>query len=185
MTKLKCLWLLSLGLTLVPAQAQTPPADAPANAANLERVQRGGKISPRQQAELAKAATAEANQKAGSDFLAGNQVRPGVITLSSGVQYRIIQAGSGKKPTLTSSIHCRYLGTLTDGRPFDKVQDKKPAAMRVAGFAPGLQEALKLMPAGSKWEVVIPPALGYGARGDHAVGANAVLIYVIELMNVI
>ncbi len=187
MTKLKYLLLLNLGLTavLAQAQAQVPAADPQANAANRELAQRGGKISPRQQAELTKAAAAETSQKTGGDFLASNKAKPGVITLASGVQYKVLKAGSGTKPTQASSIHCRYQGTLNDGKSFDKVEDKNPAAMRVSGFPAGLQQALKLMPAGSKWEVVIPPNLGYGAHGEHAVGPNAVLIYTIELLDVI
>jgi len=100
------------------------------------------------------------------------------------VQYRILTAGSGKRPTDASSVLCRYKGTLIDGTAFDKADGKTPVALRVAGLLPGLREAVKLMPVGSRWEVVFPPQLGYGARGSEGVGPNAVLTYVVELVGI-
>ena len=100
------------------------------------------------------------------------------------MQYKILKTGAGKKPTDSSSIRVRYVGTLVDGATFDKADDKTPAVQRVSGLLLGLKEAVKLMPIGSKWEVVIPPQLGYGAQGTHGVAPNAVLIYVIELVGI-
>jgi FKBP-type peptidyl-prolyl cis-trans isomerase FklB len=158
---------------------------AEANAANKERILKGGKMSRREQREMDKAAMADTNLQAGSDFLATNKTKPGVVTLASGVQYKILKAGTGnKKPTENSSIRCRYTGSLIDGSTIDKSDAKKPVTLRVEGFVQGLKEAVTLMPTGSKWEIVIPPQLAYGARGYHAVGPNAVVIYEMEILGI-
>ena len=184
MIKITRLSLLCIGLLMAQAQAQPSGSDAQA-AANKAQLLKGGRMSPRQQAEMAKAAVADTNQQSGADYLAANRAKSGVITLASGVQYKILTAGSGKRAAEQSSVRVRYQATLTDGMAFDKVDDKTATVMRVAGFVPGLKEAVKLMPAGSKWEVVIPPQLGYGPKGTHAVGPDAVLIYVIEILAVL
>lgn len=188
--KMKWAALLCLGLLCLQArtQAALSDTDALANAANKERALLGGKISPRQKAELLRAQQAEnavPNQQAASSFLAANQKKAGVVTLSSGVQYRVLTAGTGRRPTQADAVRCRYQGTLLDGTGFDQVAEKTPAVLRVSGLMPGLQEAVKRMPVGSKWEVVVPPEWGYGAKGHQAVGPNAVLIYVIELTGII
>ncbi len=187
MNPVKSIALLGLCLLAFQSVAQSSATDSNAqvNAANKERLQRGGKMSPRERAELAKAERAQGNSQAGADFLAGNRAKPGVVTLGSGVQYKILQAGTGKKATDASSVRVRYTGKLADGSTFDKADDKTPTTLRVAGLVPGLKEAVKLMPAGSKWEVVIPPQLAYGARGAHGIAPNAVLIYVIEVVDVV
>jgi FKBP-type peptidyl-prolyl cis-trans isomerase len=188
MKNMKWALLLSLGILGLQAQAQpaaTDPALAEANAANKALLQKGGKISPRQQAELKRAEKADSNQQLGAGYLAANKIKPGVVTLASGLQYKILKAGTGKKVASTGSVRCFYQGMLQDGSRFDKAVDKTPAVMHVAGFVPGLQEAVQLMPAGSKWEIVIPSELGYGARGNHAVGPNAVLIYELEIVGVL
>jgi FKBP-type peptidyl-prolyl cis-trans isomerase FklB len=183
---MKLMLLICLGLLSIQANAEQLASDtqAEANAANKAQLLKGGKMSPRQRSELVKADLVETNQQAGDTFLAKNKLRRGVVSLPSGVQYRILKAGSGKKPTEESSVRCRYQGTLTDGSSFDKAEDKKPVVMHVAGFLPGLKEAVKLMPVGSKWEVFIPPQLAYGSQGSHGVGPNAVLIYVIEIVGI-
>ena len=183
----KWIVLLCLGLPVVQAWAQqsasVPPADS--NAASAGQQHKGGRLSPKARAELAKAAAADTNLQAGANFLASNKAKQGVVSLPSGVQYRILKAGTGKRPTEDSSVRCRYVGTLVDGIQFDKAEDKDPTVMRVAGFVPGLKEAVKRMPAGAKWEVVIPPELGYGSQGNRAVAPNAVLIYVIEIVGIL
>jgi FKBP-type peptidyl-prolyl cis-trans isomerase FklB len=189
MLKVKLVSLLCFGVLCMQAQAQTQQAlseaDAQANAANKELLLKGGKISPRQKAELVKAEKADANQQGTVNYLAANKVKPGVVTLASGVQYKVLKAGAGKRPTDANSVRCRYQGTLVDGTGFDKADDKAPTVLRVAGMLPGLQEAVKLMPVGAKWEVVVPPELAYGAKGNHGVGPNAVLIYVIEIAGIV
>ena len=159
-------------------------ANAAANEANKEQFIKGGRVSARQRAELVKAEIAETNKQAGADFLAQNKAKPGVTVLPSGVQYKILRAGKGKQPTEDSQVRCRYTGKLIDGSTIDKTDSKKPSTMRVAGFLPGLKEAVKLMPAGSKWEIVIPPQLAYGAIGNRGVGPNAVLIYEMEIVGI-
>lgn len=181
-------WILLLSLTLFGIQAvaeqSTPESLAEANAANKAQLLKGGRMSPRQKAALAEASMAEQNSREGESFLANNKAKPGVMSLPDGVQYKILKAGKGKMPVESSNIRCVYLGKLTDGSTFDKVEDKSPAVMHVAGLLPGLKEAVKLMPVGSKWEVVIPSELAYGVQGTHGVAPNAVLIYVIEILGI-
>jgi FKBP-type peptidyl-prolyl cis-trans isomerase len=187
MLKLKLVSLMCVGLLGFQAHAQKPlsEADAQANAANKELAQKSGKVSLRQKAELAKAEKAETNQQGTVTYLAANKIKPGVVTLASGVQYKVLKAGVGKRATDANSVRCRYQGILVDGTSFDKTDDKTPSVLRVAGLLPGLQEVVKLMPVGSKWEVVVPPELAYGAKGHQAVGPNAVLIYVIEIAGIV
>ena len=166
----------------VPMPQSDPQAEA--NAANKEQFLKGGKMSPRERAAVAKAETAESNRVAGDNFLATNQGKPGVVSLPSGVQYKVLRAGKGKKPTAENMVRCRYKGTLTDGSIIDKSDDKKPVSMLVGGFLAGLKEAVMLMPTGSKWEIVIPPQLAYGPFGNRGVGPNAVLIYDMEILGV-
>jgi FKBP-type peptidyl-prolyl cis-trans isomerase FklB len=164
--------------------AATTDARAEANAANKEQFLKGGKMSPRERAAVAKAEIGNANIQAGSDFLSSNNAKAGVVSLPSGVQYRILRAGKGKTPTEDSVIRCRYKGTLIDGTAIDKSDSKKPSSLHVNGLLAGLKEAVKLMPTGSKWEIVIPPQLAYGAIGNRGVGPNAVLIYEMEILGI-
>jgi FKBP-type peptidyl-prolyl cis-trans isomerase FklB len=155
-----------------------------ANAANKEQFLKGGKMSPRERAAVARAEIGNTNIQAGSDFLASNRAKAGVVSLPSGVQYRILRLGKGKTPTEDSVIRCRYKGTLIDGTTIDKSDSKKPSSLLVTGLLAGLKEAVKLMPTGSKWEIVIPPQLAYGAIGNRGVGPNAVLIYEMEILGI-
>ncbi len=164
-----------------PATASGIAAEAEAN---RERILKGGKMSTRQRTAVVKAELSVNNIQAGESFLADNKAKPGVISLPSGVQYHILRAGQGRKPTDTSEVRCRYMGTLIDGSVFDKTDDTKPVLSAVTGFLPGLKEAVKLMSAGSKWQIVVPPQLAYGERGDRGVGPNAVLIFEMEILSV-
>jgi FKBP-type peptidyl-prolyl cis-trans isomerase FklB len=130
-------------------------------------------------------ARGEANQKAGDEFLAKNAKEEGVVTLPSGLQYKVIAEGKGKKPKADDNVTVHYTGTLMDGTEFDSsVKRGQPATFPVTGVIPGWTEALQLMPEGSKWKLFVPPALGYGARGaGNAIGPNAVLIFDIELIS--
>ncbi len=152
--------------------------------ANRERLQRGGKMSMRQKVAVAKAELAQVNKQEGESFLMANQAKQGVISLPSGVQYRVHKAGKGKKPTDSDIIVSRYVGTLIDGMVIDKSEGDGPIPVSVAGFLPGLQEAIKLMGAGSRWQIVVPSHLAYGERGDRGIGPNAVLIYEMEIISI-
>jgi FKBP-type peptidyl-prolyl cis-trans isomerase len=100
------------------------------------------------------------------------------------VQYKIMRAGQGKKPAEDSVVRCRFKGKLVDGSIIDKSDNKKPSSMHVSGLVEGLKEAVKLMPAGSKWEIVVPPQLAYGTFGNRGVGPNAVLVYEMEILGI-
>jgi FKBP-type peptidyl-prolyl cis-trans isomerase FklB len=128
----------------------------------------------------------EANRKAGEAFLSENKSKPGVVTLPSGLQYKILTAGTGPKPGLEDTVVCNYRGTLIDGTEFDSsARHGGPATFPVKGVIKGWTEALQLMPVGSKWQLVIPPDLAYGERGaGDAIGPNATLIFEVELVSI-
>jgi FKBP-type peptidyl-prolyl cis-trans isomerase FklB len=137
------------------------------------------------QAEAARAA-GEKNKQEGNAFLAANKAAPGVVVLPSGLQYKVLKEGTGRKPTLDDTVECHYRGTLVDGKEFDSSYKRnEPATFPVKGVIPGWTEVLQLMPVGSKWQVVIPPALAYGERGAGAdIGPNATLVFEVELVGI-
>ena len=127
------------------------------------------------------------NKKSGEAFLSANKLKKGVETTSSGLQYKILKAGNGKKPTENDGVTCRYRGTLLDGTEFDSSESLGyPVTFNVKdSVIAGWSEALKLMPAGSKWQIFVPSHLGYGEKGaGRTIGPNATLIYDIELLAV-
>jgi FKBP-type peptidyl-prolyl cis-trans isomerase FklB len=109
-----------------------------------------------------------------------------VVTLPSGLQYKILKPGEGKKPVLDDTVICQYRGTLIDGKEFDSsYKHNAPATFPVKGVIKGWTEALQLMPVGSKWELFIPPDLAYGERGAGAdIGPNSTLIFEVELVSI-
>jgi FKBP-type peptidyl-prolyl cis-trans isomerase FklB len=128
----------------------------------------------------------EKNREQGEAFLAENKNKEGVITLNSGLQYKVIKMGDGKKPTLDDTVVCKYRGTFIDGKEFDNSDRRKePPAFPVTATIKGWSEALQLMPAGSRWQLFIPPDLAYGANGArNGVGPNATLIFDVELISI-
>ena len=126
------------------------------------------------------------NKTEGEAFLAENAQKAGVTTLLSGLQYEIITEGSGKKPTLKSSVTTHYHGTLPNGTVFDSsYQRGQPATFPVNGVIAGWTEALQLMPEGSKWRLYIPSDLAYGKRGaGRDIGPDAALVFDVELLKV-
>ncbi len=132
-----------------------------------------------------KADKANANLKAGQDFLATNKTREGVIELPSGLQYEILVAGDGAKPLAKNVVTCHYHGTLIDGTIFDSsVQRGRPASFPLNQVIKGWTEGLQLMGTGSKWRFFIPANLGYGDRQISAqIGANSALIFDVELIS--
>ncbi|HEX2712067.1 MAG TPA: FKBP-type peptidyl-prolyl cis-trans isomerase [Candidatus Acidoferrales bacterium] len=129
---------------------------------------------------------AEDNKKAGEAFLAENKKKEGVVALPSGLQYKILKEGNGKKPTDADTVICNYRGTLINGTEFDSsYRTGQPATFKVAGVIPGWTEALRLMAVGSKWQLFIPAELAYGERGaGPAIGPNATLIFEVELVSI-
>jgi FKBP-type peptidyl-prolyl cis-trans isomerase FklB len=138
------------------------------------------------QAEKMKA-VGEKNKKEGEAFLAANKKKEGVKTLPSGLQYKIIKEGTGKKPKATDKVTCQYEGTLIDGTVFDSSYKRgEPATFPVNGVIPGWTEALQMMKVGSKWQLFIPSKLAYGERGaGPQIGPNAVLIFTVELISIL
>jgi FKBP-type peptidyl-prolyl cis-trans isomerase FklB len=128
----------------------------------------------------------EKNKKAGDAFLAANKNKDGVITLPSGLQYKILKEGNGAKPTATQTVKCNYRGTLIDGKEFDSSYKRgEPAEFPVGQVIKGWTEALQLMPVGSKWELFIPSDLAYGPNGSgQTIGPNSTLIFEIELISI-
>ena len=129
---------------------------------------------------------AETNKKAGEDFLAANKAKEGVVTLPSGLQYKILTAGTGPKPAVTDSVVCNYKGTLLDNTEFDSSYKRgQPATFPVGQVIKGWTEALQLMPVGSKWQLFIPSDLAYGPRGSApTIGPNSTLIFEVELLSI-
>ena len=129
---------------------------------------------------------AEANLKAGEEFLKENGKKPGVVVLASGLQYEIITEGTGAKPTAKDKVTCHYHGTLIDGTVFDSsVRRGQPATFPLNMVIKGWTEGLQLMTVGSKWRFFIPPSLGYGDRQVSAqIGPNSTLIFDVELLGI-
>lgn len=126
------------------------------------------------------------NKQAGETFLAENKTREGVVTLESGLQYKIIKAGIGDKPTIDDTVIVQYRGGLIDGSEFDSSYRRgQPATFAVNRVIRGWTEALQLMPTGSKWQLFVPPSLAYGKRGTgRQIGPNATLIFDLELIGI-
>lgn len=132
------------------------------------------------------AAASGSNRKAGEEFLKENATKEGVVTLPSGLQYKVLEEGKGKKPGPTSMVTVHYRGTLLDGTEFDSsIERGQPATFPVNGVIEGWTEALQLMPAGSKWQLFIPADLAYGDQGaGPTIGPGSTLIFEVELISV-
>lgn len=154
-----------------------------------EEVQ-GVLIAFQQQAEAtqreAAMAKSQVNKEAGEKLLVENAKKDGVITLPSGLQYRIIRKGDGPKPKATDKVKVHYKGELVDGTIFDSsYQRGEPVVFPVSGLIDGWTEALQLMPVGSKWELVIPPSLAYGDRGaGGTIAPESTLRFEMELLGI-
>lgn len=130
--------------------------------------------------------TSDKNKAEGEAFLAANKGKEGVVTLPSGLQYKILTTGTGPKPTATDSVVCNYRGTLINGTEFDSSYKRgQPATFGVGQVIKGWTEALQLMPVGSKWQLFVPSSIAYGERGAGAeIGPNATLIFEVELLSI-
>lgn len=128
----------------------------------------------------------EVRRERGARFLRENAKKKGVVTTKSGLQYKIIKAGTGNKPKATDEVRVHYRGTLLDGLEFDSsYKRKEPTEFRVGGVIKGWGESLQLMREGAKWKIFVPSALAYGKRGAGSdIGADEVLVFEIELLKV-
>jgi FKBP-type peptidyl-prolyl cis-trans isomerase FklB len=128
---------------------------------------------------------ADANKQKSADYLAVNAKKPGVTVTPSGLQYEVLNKGSGAKPALLDVVKVHYTGTLPDGTVFDSsVQRGEPATFRVDQVIAGWTEALQLMSVGSKYRIAIPPNLGYGEQGAGPIPGNSALIFEVELLSI-
>lgn len=124
------------------------------------------------------------NAAKGTAFLQHNATQDGVITLASGLQYKVIKAGTGKSPALEDHVTVHYRGTTIEGREFDSSYSRgKPMIFQTNRVIPGWTEALQLMQQGAKWQLFIPENIAYGARGaGDAIGPKETLVFEVELL---
>lgn len=162
-----------------------------AKSESLVSQERMQEVAQRFQAEMAAKQQAEAevlskdNAAAAEAFLAANASKEGVTVLDNGLQYRIIENTDGAKPGAADTVVVHYRGTFIDGTEFDSSYSRnEPAEFPLNAVIPGWQQALQLMPVGSKWEVFIPPALGYGSGGQGPIPPSSALIFEVELMEI-
>ena len=141
-------------------------------------------VGKQQQEKMREAA--DKNKTEGEAFLAANKSKEGVVTLPSGLQYKILTAGTGPKPTASDSVVCNYRGTLINGTEFDSSYKRgQPATFGVGQVIKGWTEGLQLMPVGSKWQLFIPSNLAYAERGAGGdIGPNSTLIFDVELLSI-
>ena len=130
---------------------------------------------------------AQKNLEEGNAYLEKNKTREGVTTTESGLQYKILTAGTGAMPTAEDQVRVHYHGTTIEGKVFDSSVDRgEPVVFGVSQVIPGWTEALQLMPVGSKWKIYIPSAIAYGERGAGGdIGPNAALIFEVELLEIV
>lgn len=127
----------------------------------------------------------EENTRAGDAYRASNKKKAGVKQTPSGLQYRIIKAGTGKKPKATDTVVVHYRGRFVNGKEFDSSYNRgKPTEFALSGIIPAWQEALPMMKMGAKWEIVAPPELAYGPVGRPGMPPNSTLIFEIELVSI-
>ena len=141
----------------------------------------------REEALAARAAEADTNKQAGDAFMQGNASADGVQSLDTGVQYKVLEAGSGETPADGAKVRVHYTGTLLDGTEFDSSRKRgEPTELALGDVIPGWQHALTRMPVGARWMVWIPPEHAYGMRGaGNVIGPNETLVFDIELIDIV
>jgi FKBP-type peptidyl-prolyl cis-trans isomerase FklB len=155
------------------------------NKGNNAEFEKSQAIFAKKMEGIQKLAEKESAKKEEKWFVDNAKKNPNIKSLPSGVQYEVLKAGTGEKPTPTSKVTTHYHGTLTDGTIFDSsVERKEPATFPVNGVIKGWQEALPMMNVGSKWKIYVPSALAYGSRAVGKIPANSILIFEIELLNI-
>ena len=161
------------------AESQVP--DAEVQAALMEF---GSQLEA--QANAARVQEGEENAAAGTAYLAQNRAKAGVTTTASGLQYEVLRAGTGPRPSASSVVRIHYRGTLIDGTEFDSSYGRgEPAEFPLGGVIAGFSEALQLMPVGSQWRIVIPSEIAYGPEGSGPIGPSSTLIFEIELLEIV
>ena len=130
-------------------------------------------------------AIGEQNKAAGEKYLADNKKNKDVTELASGLQYKVLTKGAGAQPKATDTVTVHYRGTLIDGTEFDSSYSRgEPVAISLQEVIPGWQEAVPLMPVGSKWQIFVPAKLGYGEGAAGPIGPHSTLIFDIELLSI-
>ncbi len=125
------------------------------------------------------------NKVKGDTFLAENQKKEGVKTTATGLQYRVLKAGSGRKPGPADTVTVHYAGKLIDGTEFDSSYKRnEPIQLKLDGVIRGWAEGLQMMNVGSKYELVIPSDIGYGPQGNQTIPGNSVLVFEVELLKI-
>ena len=153
--------------------------------AELKKKEFANRRKSPQESETELKLLAQYNKTAGDKYLAENKNKPGVIALPSGVQYKVVKAGSGPKPKADDTIKCNYRVALLNGTEFfNTFKSQQPATMKLDGVLKGLKEVLQVMPVGSRWDIVIPPELAYGENGPLPIGPNATINYEIEVLGI-
>ena len=131
-------------------------------------------------------AEAEANKQKGETFLEENKKKEGVVVTKSGLQYKVVEKGKGKNPKKDDVVKVHYKGTLNDGTEIDSSYKRnQPAEFKVKAVITGWTEALQLMKEGAKWQLFIPADLAYGSRGNPTIPGNSVLVFDVELLEVL
>lgn len=160
--------------------------DSKITEADAEKVMEKFQADMQKKMEEKAAKAATDNLAAGEKFLADNKAKEGVTVTESGLQYKVLAAGKGAKPTPLDTVTVHYHGTLIDGKVFDSsVERESPATFPVNGVIKGWTEALQLMTVGSKYQLVIPAGLAYGKAGaGRDIGPNSTLIFEVELLSI-
>ena len=128
---------------------------------------------------------ARENKQRSDAFLAANRAKPGVTVLPSGIQYRVIEEGNGKRPLKNSEVTVHYRGSLTSGLEFDSSFARGvPAKFKVDAVLKGWQDILPMMKVGDHWQIFLPPEQAYGMRGQGPIGPNEALVFEIKLVDV-
>lgn len=163
----------------------TEAFDGQASKVDVEALNASFRVIRERMQEEAKVKAAAAAQE-GVDYLKTNAERPGVMVLPSGLQYEVLTQGEGAMPTREDQVRTHYHGTLIDGSVFDSSYERgQPAEFPVGGVIAGWTEALQLMPVGSKWRLHVPSELAYGAQGVGGIPPHSVLVFDVELLDVL
>jgi FKBP-type peptidyl-prolyl cis-trans isomerase len=180
-------WKTVLALALIAGVTAAQGATKQKGQKYLAMAQKTGGTSENTSATVEKnKAIAEKNRKDGEAFLADNKAREGVVTLESGLQYKILKAGNGDKPALKDTVVVEYRGNFIDGTEFSNSRTRgKPGMFAVGTAIKGWQQALQMMPVGSIWQLFVPAHLAYGERGAGGlIRPNSTLIFETELVGI-